>query len=374
MKLNFRLMRKYFYFTIGILLISFSFNSCKEDVELVGEFKETAVIYGLLDQSESTHFIKINRAFIGPGNALEIAKIPDSSYFSSVNATITEYLNNYKTGKSWILKDTVINTKNTNGVFYAPTEKLYYFDDTSLGGLNPNAIYKLEIIIYKGTNKEFIVSGETGLVNGITSGQSSQNAAFDFINNSDGKLKATNVSVSNTGNASVINASIKIEFDEYQNSTIVNPVSIIWNTGESEVQSNSTFSTSIEGQIFYDLIKTNTTSNPIITKRKLKSMTIILTGGSEEFNNYINTNKPSTSLAQTKPNYTNLKISNDNYVIGIFSSRQTVSIVKPFSISLQNSSCLSQKSRQELCEGVTTYGLLFCSDNNFDANKSFYCN
>ena len=374
MKLNFRLMRIYFYFTIGLLLISFTFNSCKEEVELVGKFKETAVIYGLLDQSESTHFIKINRAFIGPGNALEIAKIPDSSYFSSVDATITEYLNNYKTGKSWILKDTVINTKNTNGVFYAPTEKLYYFDDTSLGGLNPNAIYKLEIIIYKGTNKEFIVTGETGLVNGITSGQSSQNAAFDFINNSDGKLKATNVSVSNTGNASVINASIKIEFDEYQNSTIVNPVSIIWNTGESEVQSNSTFSTSIEGQIFYDLIKTNTTSNPIITKRKLKTMTIILTGGSEEFNNYINTNKPSTSLAQTKPNYTNLKISNDNYVIGIFSSRQTVSIVKPFSISLQNSSCLSQKSRQELCEGVTTYGLLFCSDNNFDANKSFYCN
>ena len=373
MKLNFRLMRKYFYFTIGLLLISFTFNSCKEDVELVGEFKETAVIYGLLDQSESTHFIKINRAFIGPGNALEIAKIPDSSYFSSVNSTITEYLNNYKTGKSWILKDTVINTKNTNGVFYAPTEKLYYFDDTSLGGLNPNAIYKLEIIIYKGTNKEFIVTGETGLVNGITSGQSSQNAAFDFINNSDGKLKATNVSVSNTGNASVINASIKIEFDEYQNSTIVNPVSFIWNTGESEVQSNSTYSTSIHGQTFFDLIKTNTTSNPIITKRKLKSMTITLTGGSDEFNNYINTNKPSNSLAQTKPNYTNLKISNDNYVIGIFTSRQTVTIVKPFSIALQNSSCLSQKSRQELCEGVTTYGLLFCSDNNFDANKSFYC-
>ena len=366
-------MRKYFYFTIGLLLISFSFNSCKEDVELVGEFKETAIIYGLLDQSEPTHFIKINRAFIGPGNALEIAKIPDSSYFSSVDATITEYLNNSKTGKSWILKDTVLETKETNGAFYAPTEKLYYFNDSSLGGLNPNATYKLEIIIYKGTSKEFTVTGETGLVNGITSGQSSQNAAFDFVNSSDGKLKATNVSISNTGNASVINASIKIEFDEYQNSTIVNPVSLIWNTGESEVQSNSSFSTSIHGQIFYDLIKTNTTSNPIITKRKLKSMTIVLTGGSDEFNNYINTNKPSNSLAQTKPNYTNLKISNDNYVIGIFSSRQTVTIVKPFSITLQNSSCLSQKSRQELCEGVTTSGLLFCSDNNFDANKSFYC-
>ena len=54
-------MKRYFILSIGLFLVLFSFNSCKEDIELVGDFKETAVIYGLLDQSDSTHIIKINR-------------------------------------------------------------------------------------------------------------------------------------------------------------------------------------------------------------------------------------------------------------------------------------------------------------------------
>ena len=74
---------KLIFLILGLIITAVSFNSCKEDIELVGSYKETAVIYALLDQSESIHFLKINRAFIGPGNALEIAKIPDSSYFKN---------------------------------------------------------------------------------------------------------------------------------------------------------------------------------------------------------------------------------------------------------------------------------------------------
>ena len=50
---------------------------------MIGDFKETAVVYGLLDQSDSVHYVKINRAFIGPGNSLEFAQIPDSNYFET---------------------------------------------------------------------------------------------------------------------------------------------------------------------------------------------------------------------------------------------------------------------------------------------------
>lgn len=105
--------------TVGIL----STQSCNEEVELTGDFVETAVVYGLLDPSENVHMIKINRAFIGPGNALEIAQIPDSNYFNSVIGTITEVggLN-----RVWTLQDTIVNNKDQNGVFFAPTQKLYF--------------------------------------------------------------------------------------------------------------------------------------------------------------------------------------------------------------------------------------------------------
>ena len=110
------------FFKSSVNPFLYSFNSCKEDIELVGSYKETAVIYALLDQSESIHFLKINRAFIGPGNALEIAKNPDSSYFENLEGTITEYMNDVVTN-TWNLKDTLVNNKNTNGIFTNWTTK-----------------------------------------------------------------------------------------------------------------------------------------------------------------------------------------------------------------------------------------------------------
>ena len=360
-------MKKYFYPLFFLLSISLSFTSCKEEVNLIGDFKETAIVYGLLNQSENTHLIKINRAFIGPGNALEIAKIPDSSYFSSVDATIYEYVGESKT-KSWTLNDTTVNNKSENGIFYAPTEKLYYFN----GSLNPDATYKLEIILYKGTSKEFTVTGETQLVSGITSGQNAFSSSFDFVN-SDGSLKSSNITVSSPGNAAIINASLKIFFSEYQDNVLLNNISYTWNTGESQISNGNSFGTPLSGQLFYQIIRDNVTKNPLINKRKLDSLNIILTGGSTEFNDYINANKPSSSLAQSKPNYTNLKATNGKNAVGLFSSRYTKTLSLKFYIPLQNPSCLTQKSREYLCTGGITGNLFFCSSHNYDSGKSYHC-
>ena len=359
-------MKKYLYPLFYLLSLLFSITSCKEDVNLIGDFKETAIVYGLLNQSETTHLIKINRAFIGPGNALEIAKIPDSSYFSSVDATINEYVGENKT-KSWLLKDTTVNNKSENGIFYAPTEKLYYFS----GALNPDATYKLEIILYKGTSKEFTVTGETKLVSGITSNQNSY-SSFEFVK-SDGSLLNPKIGQVSPGNAAIINASLQIFFSEYQDNILLNNIEYTWNTGESQISNGNSFSTTLSGQLFYEIIRDNVTKNPSINKRKLDSLNIILTGGSTEFNDYINANKPSSSLAQSKPNYTNLKVTEGGNVVGLFSSRFTKTISLNYFNSYPVSSCLSTESRKYLCTGGITGNLFFCSSHILDASKSFHC-
>ena len=112
-----------FICAVGTLCILFS---CSEKIDLIGDFKETAVVYGLLDHSDSLHYVKITRAFIGPGNAVEIAQIEDSSYFNTVDATIEE-LDGNNIVRTWILRDTTIENKDTNGLFYAPNQKVYYF-------------------------------------------------------------------------------------------------------------------------------------------------------------------------------------------------------------------------------------------------------
>lgn len=347
---------KNYIILFGLISLLISLSSCRDDINLVGTFKETAIVYGLLDQADSVHLIKINRAFIGPGNALEIAKIPDSSYFSDLNATIYECVGK-DTLRSWILKDTIVDSKSTNGIFYAPTEKVFGFNEKFL---NTEATYKLKIVIYPGTSKEFIVTGATKLVTGLTSGQSSIGSSFGFYSGDPnlGKYITSNVIVSNTGTANRVNASLTINYDEFQDNSLIHSVSIPWNTGESEVTANSTYSTIIQGKFFYELIRDNASSNPLINKRKFKSIVITLTGGSEDFNNYINANKVSSSLVQSKPTFTNLKISNDNYVVGLFSARQTIVITKPYK-GINNSSCLNSDTKDQLAKGEITSGLFF---------------
>ena len=378
--------KKYFCFifiSLGLIVL----NSCNEKIELIGDFVETAVVYGLLDQADSLHYIKINRAFIGPGNALEIAQIADSSYFTNVEATISEYLNGNLT-RSWLLRDTILDNKDPNGVFYAPEQKVYYFKTMPTGfngviqsstnpqmtSLNPQAIYKIDIVLNDGA---FSVSAETELVRGITSAAATQNFNFKFANNP-GEYTSTGITVSSTGNSYVLNTQLKMAFYEWENTTY-SEKSFFWKLGEADVLPSSSKIFTANGETFYDLMKSNCTENSSISKRTFKGVTIKITGGAEELYNFIAVNKPSSGLAQSKPTYTNLTATNGKRVIGIFSSRQTVEIYHPFYVSPQQSylRALDKKSTRELCQGPITGLYLFCSnhpgDNVVNQEESYAC-
>jgi hypothetical protein len=360
----------------SLILLTVLISSCNEKINLVGDFQETAVIYGLLDQADTLHYIKITRAFIGPGDAMQIAQIADSSYFDQVNATITEELNGNVT-RTWQLKDTLIQDKNTNGVFYGPIQKVYYFKTLATGqnevqvispnpnetSLNKDAIYKLKVIL---NNGEFEVNGETELASGLTTTASSQNFTFKFSDNP-GEYVSTSVAASSTGNCFVVNTKLEIEYNEYigNNKTLK---SFDWNLGEVDVVPNSSRTYVALGETFYDLVKSKVVTDPQITRRTFNGIRITLVGGAEELYNYMVVNKPSSTLAQTKPTYTNLSVSNGKRVIGIFSSRQTITSFKPFFVGAGQAylRAIDKKSTKELCTGPITGLLLFCSDHPGD--------
>ena len=360
----------------SLMLLTVLVSSCSEKIDLVGDFQETAVIYGLLDQADTLHFIKITRAFIGPGDAMQIAQIADSSYFNQVDATITEELNGNVT-RTWQLKDTLIQDKNTNGVFYGPIQKVYYFKTLATGqnevqviSPNPNetslhkdAIYKLKVILNNGA---FEVNGETELASGLTTTASSQNFTFKFSDNP-GEYVSSSVAASSTGNCFVVNTKLEIEYNEYigNNKTLK---SFDWNLGEVDVAPNSSRTYVALGETFYDLVKSKVVTDPQITRRTFNGIRITLVGGAEELYNYMVVNKPSSTLAQTKPSYTNLSVSNGKRVIGIFSSRQTITSFKPFFVGAGQAylRAIDKKSTKELCTGPITGLLLFCSDHPGD--------
>lgn len=357
-------------FTALVALIGiFSIQSCKEEVDLIGEFQETAIIYGLLDQSEDVHMIKINRAFIGPGNSLQIAQIPDSSYFKQVTATVTEVggLN-----RVWTLEDTIVDNKDPNGVFYAPNQKLYFFETDAAQPLDENAKYILNVSV---NNGEFEITGETNLVKGITSPLSSQNSRFMFADDP-GEYLSTLIQVQ-TGNSAIVNTTITVNYDEYI-AGVITKKSFDWSVGEVEANAQNlseiiTFNA--KGETFYNLVKASCQgASPLVDRRTITSFEVNITGGSSDFYNYILVNKPSSTLAQSKPSFTNLTATNDHPVIGIFSSRFTYSFEKFMVVGSSSFlRALDKKSTSELCIGPITGGFFFCSDHPGDNAETYNC-
>lgn len=69
-----------FAFFLGIVLCTQ--YSCSNEVEVIGVWKDIPVVYGVMNNEDSAHYIRIERAYLPPNrSALEVAKIPDSLYF-----------------------------------------------------------------------------------------------------------------------------------------------------------------------------------------------------------------------------------------------------------------------------------------------------
>lgn len=372
-----RTMKKLFIASVLLISTLLGFTSCNEDIKLSGEFQETAVVYGLLDVSDSVHMIKITRAFIGPGNSIEIANNPDSSYFTTVEATIKEKVNGVVL-RSWILEDTIVDNKETNGIWYAPEQKLYYFSTPTSSPLRADAAYELNIIVNGG---EFEVKGSTNIVYGLSSPAATSTFSFKFAQNQS-DYKNTSVTV-NTGlgnnRAAVINTKLEIGYEEITGiDTVIK--SFDWDLGEQEVivtESSKNFAA--QGAIFYDLIKRHIedNNNPICDKRNMSYIRVKIIGGGTDLYNYMVVNEPSSAIAQTKPTFTNMEATNGHSVIGIFSSTQTINVYKPFhSSSSQFVRCIDKNSTLELCTGIYTGPYLFCSDHPTDLafGYSWACN
>lgn len=360
-----------YIFTTAVLL--FQLTSCRDEINATGEYQHVPVIYGLLDQADSLHYIKINRGFVGPGNALDFAKEMDSNYFENMNAKIDELING-NVVRTWDLRDTLLNDKDTNGVFFGPTHKLYYFATDNGNPLREDATYRLTVNVDEG---KLIVTGETKLVGSFATSTniSSPTTQFRFAKKA-GEYQGQSFTFSK-GTSAFANLFINIQIAEYRGTT-PDTISIPWNIFEGE-PNGGTFSAAAQGASFYQTIKNGLTNDNTITKRNMVGMEVIYTGGATDFYNYLTVSKPSSSLSQNKPTFTNLTATEGYLVVGLFSARHVVKDYKPFTSSLSQSvRCLDANSTRELCQGEILGQSLFCSQHPQDiasgpAHKDYAC-
>lgn len=358
-------MMKNILYIAAVVAVLFQLTSCKEEITVTTEYKEVPVIYGLLDQTDTFHYVKINRGFVGPGNALEFAKIADSNYFANVSAKIEEIMNN-SVVRTFPLRDTILTGVKSEGAFYGPDQKVYYFHTLNQAGLNPSATYRLTVDINEGKLK---VTGETRIVNDVAKSNTMSNDVNQFKFADDvGEYISQNVGFS-PGTSVFADLTMKIHISEFRGANRTR-ITIPWKINQIEVNNNN-YNIPVQGQNFFETIANNVTQDATIDKRNFDSITLIFTGGAPEFLNYITVNKPSSSLAQNKPTYTNLNVNEGYTVVGIFSSRQTTTLVKRFvNGNNANLRCLDVKTTRELCQGSILLNYFFCSQHPGDIGGS----
>lgn len=351
---------------IFFLIIVITAIGCNTDFSVNGEYEETPIVHMLLDPTDEFHFLKVNKTFLGDGNANTFASVPDSSYFDLVEATVEEVIGG-SVVRSWQLYDTLIENKNP-GLFYYPEQKLYCFkaDD-----LDEEALYRLNIEI---DNGKHVVSGQTSLVRDVSISFPNVNQQLGFAEADVPANGYRTQSISfSKGTGAVYNGKIRFDYRETTASG-TETKSILWNLGtmnEDEI-TLSTPSFSASGESFYELVKNSVPVDDDVIRRTPYAFELLITAGSEDLKTYMLVNEPTSSLAQNKPTFSNVTGG-----LGIFSARTTVSQYKYVqNPSNPNIRALSVNSTRELCEGQYTYNLDFCSNHSNDIAQgySFACN
>ncbi len=78
----------------GLLSLGLLFTSCDNELVVVNDWKDIPVVWGLLNKSDTAHYIRVEKAFLDPTtSALDIARIPDSLYYDDATVSLKRISN-----------------------------------------------------------------------------------------------------------------------------------------------------------------------------------------------------------------------------------------------------------------------------------------
>ena len=177
-----------------ISMIALFLVSCSTDVDIYADYKDIPVVYGLIESTADTNYVKITKSYCGsndnPINALEVAPIYDSSnYPGKLNAYIVELKSSHDqpfcpTGRKFML-DTVTVHYKEDGLFYSPHQKVYYTTD-HFNTNNGSDKYRYRLCVLKPdydtvTAETSVVGGDVMLGQTVVSFQSAPSEAVSSM-------------------------------------------------------------------------------------------------------------------------------------------------------------------------------------------------
>ncbi|MFN3940783.1 MAG: hypothetical protein ACK4IY_09345, partial [Chitinophagales bacterium] len=351
-------------FVFGLIL-SLMISGCSTDFDLNADFKETPVVYGLLDPTIATNYIRINRAYLSDDvDALTLAADPNAIYYGAELVVTLEIYNNGAFVGSQILErvdgDTLGIPKDS-GTFANIPNILYRYKEP----LNQDFTYKL---IAQNTETGKTVTSETPIINQFKITRPNEESIFpQAVSISPGGFYQ--LAFGNAADAVVYDITMRFHYreatyipasDEF---TDVVSKYIDWkfvkNLSTEGYNAGEQITYDIQGSGFYNFIKNSFEANPDpMFVRLPDSVQFFIEAGGEALFNYLQFSNATLGLneGQVTADYTNV-----DGGLGILSGRfLKVSGIYPFTIQTRDSIA---------CSSITQ-GLNFAPD---QSNGSFPC-
>ncbi|MDQ3018212.1 MAG: DUF4249 domain-containing protein [Bacteroidota bacterium] len=290
----------------GLVALSMLVVSCDNELVVTDKWKDIPVVWGLLNKSDTAHYIRVEKAFLDPTtSALDIARIPDSLYYDDAVVSIKRISNN----QSFMLT-------RVNGDLEG------YPRDGGIFAETPNYLYKIKanvINLVIGEEYEFnldrgdgtpLVTAKTVILPKPVLRNPVANASLNLRPN-------TTVSFiwNEIEDAAIYDLKLRFHYREKTPETgnFFVPKSFEWSIVSNWEGTEFT----INGTDFANIIKSNIELNPLAA-RDFDNIEIVLWAGGEELANFIRIIQANQTITSTQdiPTYTNLSEG-----IGIFSSR-----------------------------------------------------
>lgn len=289
-------MRKLIWVFIALNIL---LSSCENDLDILEEYKEIPIIYSLINPASTVHYVRVQKAFLGVGNALLMAQESDSLYYDTSKVRVyLERLNFNSVVESFQMHPDFTQFKN-EGLFADNDHYVFRLDGIRL---DPSFQYQLR---FQNIESGLVIIGKTRIIEPIyqktLSPTTRVNIADDdpykirFNSSKYGKMYGLIMRIRYTETKKLTQA-ITLKYEDYKIPYIT---SLTLNGGQE-------LSFLLDGNSIYQFLGSRIQVDTTVTRRLIDFKSdFIFTSATDDFYNYIQINSPNNTV-NFIPEFTNL--------------------------------------------------------------------
>lgn len=338
--------------------------SCETEVDLNAPYESYTTIYGLLDLSADTQFVRINKSFLGEGSALDFAMIADSSEYplDAVEARI-------EFGDNVVELEPIYIPNREPGVFY-DEDVLVYITTENLAldnngnpidiNSNPQNLPDEYRLIVEVNGKTLIgrtiptylkTSSITDPIPNNT-GSGSIDVDLNWLVGPGNFFQTKYLKMLSEPSGVRYEAKMLFRYKDHLTDGTVKNRALEFNLGAVEIPAGSQSQQNdfpYTPQSILQNVASDLDCSGSVAYRTLDSAHFVLISGGEDLASYIDVNSPVTGIVTERPEFSNIEGEN---AIGLFSSRYTKIRSKQF----------KGNTREEIFNGEILGEYCFCDD------------